>query len=203
MTIGPAALFQTLAVVAALAHATVPADNRHLSCKPAQIAFDVPSAWGVDNEQTLLEQGFVVPPGPMYALVASPGPLPSHEAFNPSSVPWLFVTVETDDDLLPPSQLYKLAPEYLQYLANVSPSSTAPLKNLDAHHPVQQGGLSGSAGAFTVAGARGETSIDEEAYEKGDRLWLIIAGCSASCYETNQTTITQVVNSVRVGTAAQ
>ncbi len=202
MTLGPTRLFSALAVFAALAQVAVPPENSHVSCKAAQIAFDVPRTWGIDNEQTLFEQGFIVPPEPLYALVASPGPAPSHNAFNPSSVPWLFVTVETDDNLLPPSELYKLAPEYLQYLAYSSPGATTSVESLVPHHPVREGGLSGSAAALRVASAGGATSIDELAYEKGDRLWLVIAGCSASCYEKNQTTITEIVDSVRVGTAA-
>jgi hypothetical protein len=186
---------------AASPHA-VPAENSHLSSKPAQIAFDIPRTWVIDDEQTLFEQGFIVPPEPLYAVVASPGPLPSHYAFNPSSTPWLFVTAETDDNLLPPSQLYELAPEYLQYLANDSPGSTTTVKSLEAHHVVQQGGLSGSAAALIVAAPGGATSIDEVAYEKGDRLWLMIAGCSVSCYDHNRSTITQIVRSLRVGAAA-
>ncbi len=39
-------------------------------------------------------------------------------------------------------------------------------------------------------------------HEKGGELWLVIAGCSASCYHNNQTTITQILRSVRVGTAS-
>ena len=143
-----------------------------------------------------------MPPEPLYALVASPAALPSHKAFNPSLVPWLFVTVENDDDLLPPPELYKLAPEYLQYLGTASPGATTSVKSLVAPHLVRQGGLSGSAAALTVASPGGATSIDELAYERGDRLWLVIAGCSASCYEKYRTTITQIVQSVRVGTAA-
>jgi hypothetical protein len=202
MFLGPTRLFLAMALFSALAHTAVPAQNSYVACKPARIAFDVPKAWAIDNEQTLFEQGFVVPPLPLYASVASPGPLPSHNAFNPSSVPWLFVTVETDDDLLPPPQLYELAPEYLQYLGNNGPEATTSVKSLVAHHRAQEGGLTGSAAAMTVASPEGATSIDEVAYEKGDRLWLVIAGCSASCYEKYQTTITQVVDSVRVGTAA-
>ena len=202
MALGPTRLFSALAVLAALAHTAAPGQNLHESCKPAQIAFDVPKTWVTDNEQALFEQGFIVPPEPLYALVASPAPSPSHKAFNPSLVPWLFVTVENDDDLLPPAQLYELAPEYLQYLGNDSPGATTSVKSLVAHHLVQEGGLSGSATALTVTSPGGATSIDELAYEKGDRLWLVIAGCSASCYEKYQTTIAQIVDSVRVGTAA-
>jgi hypothetical protein len=103
-------------------------------------------------------------------LVPSPTPLPSHNAFNPSTVPCLFETVETDDDLLPPSELYKLAPKYLQYLANDSSGVRTSVKSLVAPHPVQQGGLSESAAALAVASPEDQTIIDELAYEKGDRL---------------------------------
>ena len=202
MAVGPTKLLSVLAVLAALAHAAAPGQNQHERCRPAQIAFDVPKTWVTDNEQTLFEQGFIVPPEPLYTLVASPAALPSHKAFNPSLVPWLFVTVENDDDLLPPPELYKLAPEYLQYLGTASPGATTSVRSLVAPHLVRQGGLSGSAAALTVASPGGATSIDELAYEKGDRLWLVIAGCSASCYEKYRTTITQIVQSVRVGTAA-
>ena len=156
----------------------------------------------VDDEQELSEEGFIVPPEPLYALVASPAKTPAFVAFNPSPAPWLFVTVETDHDLLPPSQLYELAPEYLEDLGTQSGPASTEVKTLVPDHPVHQGGLSGSAAALTVVSPVGNTSIDDLAYEKGSRLWLVIAGCSASCYDKNHATITQIVNGVRVGTAA-
>ena len=182
---------------------SAPATNElHEHSKPAQISFDVPGSWVVDDEQELSQVGFIVPPEPLYALVASPAKTPAFMAFNPSPVPWLFVTVETDHDLLPPSQLYELAPQYLEELGTQSGPASTEVKTLMPHHPVHQGGLSGSAAALTVVSASGKTSIDDLAYEKGSRLWLVIAGCSASCYDNNQTTITQIVSSVRVGTAS-
>ncbi len=188
----------SLALFGALVSA--PATNElHEHSKPAQISFDVPGAWVVDDEQELFEAGFIVPPEPLYALVASPAKTPAFVAFNPSSVPWLFVTVETDNDLLPPSQLYELAPEYLEELGTGSGPASTEVKTLVAHHPVHQGGLSGSAAALTVVSTAGNTSIDDLAFEKGSELWLVIAGCSASCYDNNQPTIKQIVSSVRVG----
>jgi hypothetical protein len=74
MTLGPTKLLPALAVFTALVHGAAQAQNLHVTCKPAQIAFDVPKAWVIDNENTLFEQGFIVPPEPLYALVASPGP---------------------------------------------------------------------------------------------------------------------------------
>ncbi len=196
----PGQMGRLLALALSGALVSAPATNElHEHSKPAQISFDVPGSWVVDDEQELFDVGFIVPPEPLYALVASPAKTPAFMAFNPSSVPWLFVTVEADHDLLPPSQLYELAPEYLQELATQSGPAPTEVKTLVPHHPVHQGGLSGSAAALTVVSPAGHTSIDDLAYEKGGRLWLVIAGCSASCYDNNQTTITQIVSSVRVG----
>ena len=90
-----------------------------------------------------------------------------------------------------------------QYLVQAEPGYYgAKVKTLVAHHPVHQGGLSGSTAALMVVSSTGSTSFDELAYEKGSQLWLIVAGCSASCYDNNRTTITQIVNGVRVGTSA-
>ncbi len=154
------------------------------------------------TEQALFEQGFIVPPEPLYALVASPATTPASVALNPSSVPWLFVTVENDDDMLAPSQLYELAPQYLEHLADESGNPVSAVKTLVPPHPVHQGGLSGSAAALMVVSPAGSTGFDELAYGKGSRLWLVIAGCSASCFGTNRAPITQIVNSVRVGAAS-
>ena len=194
-------VFTALVLLAGLAH--LPAGGYlHEYNGPAQIAYDVPKDWAVDNEKALFEAGFIVPPEPLYALVASPTPTPASVALNASAVPWVFVTVETDKDLLPASELYELAPEYLQSLAKESGNPATAVKALAPHRPVRQGGLNGSAAAIMVVSAAGSTSFDEVAYEKGDQIWMVIAGCSATCYGQDYTSITHVVNSVKVGTAA-
>jgi len=189
-----------LAVLGALAHTGAGANDVHEGSSAAQISFDVPKDWVVQNEQELFTSGFIVPPEPLFALVASPAPAPSSFVLEASTAPWLFVTVEDPTSMLPPSQTYELVP---QYLVQAEPGySGAKVKALVAHHPVQQGGLSGSAAALMVVSSSASTSFDELAYEKGSQLWLIVAGCSASCYDNNRTTITQIVNGVRVGTSA-
>jgi hypothetical protein len=110
------------------------------------------------------------------------------------------VTVEDPPAILPPSQTYELVP---QYLVQAEPGySSATVKTLVAHHSVHQGGLSGSTAALMVVSRAGNTSFDELAYEKYGQLWIVVAGCSSSCYDNNRTTITQILNGVRVGKAA-
>ena len=112
-------------------------------------------------------------------LVASPSQAPSSFVLEASPAPWLFVTVEDVPRILPPSQTYELVP---QYLLQAEPGYYgAEVKTLVAHHPVHQGGLSGSTAAVTLVSSVGSTSFDELAYEKGGQLWLIVAGCSATC----------------------
>jgi hypothetical protein len=189
-----------LAVLGALAYTGAGANDVHEGSSAAQISFDVPKDWVVQNEQELFISGFIVPPEPLFALVASPARAPSSFVLEASSAPWLFVTVEDPTPMLPPSQAYELVP---QYLVQAEPGySGAKIKTLVAHHHVQQGGLSGSAATLMVVSSTASTSFDELAYEKGSQLWLIVAGCSASCYDNNRTTITQIVNGVRVGTSA-
>ena len=94
----------TLLIVGLVAQSASGAGYRHEYNKAAQIAFDLPTGWTVDSEPTLVAVGFIVPPEPLYALVAAPTEAPASVALNASAVPWLFVTVETDSDLRPDVQ---------------------------------------------------------------------------------------------------
>jgi hypothetical protein len=149
-----------------------------------------------------VQVGFIVPPLPLYALVAAPTKTPASVALNSSAVPWVFVTVETDHDLLPAAHLYELAPEYLESLASQSGNPVTAVRALVPHRSVHQGGLNGSSVALTVVSPMGSTSFNELAYEKASKLWMVIAGCSSACYDENHTLITQIMTGVRVGSAA-
>jgi hypothetical protein len=199
--------FLAVAVLGALAHTGAGVNigagvnDTPEGSSAAQISFDVPTNWVVENEQELFGAGFIVPPDPLFALVASPLQKSSSFVLEGSTAPWLFVTVEDVPNVLPPAQAYELVPEYLM---GAEPGySGADIKTLVAHHSVHQGGLSGSTAALMIIASGGSTSFDEVVYEKATRLWLVVAGCSASCYDKNQSTITQIVSSVRVGTAAE
>jgi hypothetical protein len=189
-----------LAALGTLAHTGIAAIDVREGSAAAQISFEVPKDWVVQNETELFISGFIVPPEPLFALVASPARAPSDIVLEASAAPWLFVTVEDPPSMLPPSQTYELVP---QYLVQAEPGySSATVKTLVAHHSVHQGGLSGSTAALMVVSRAGSTSFDELAYEKDGQLWIVVAGCSSSCYDNNRTTITQIVNGVRVGKAA-
>jgi hypothetical protein len=200
MNPAPLKFLLATALLGALARPGAVVPYVHEGSLAAQISFGVPEDWVVQNEHELLISGFIVPPEPLFTLVASPSQAPSSFVLEASSAPWLFVTVEAVPAILPPSQAYELVP---QYLLEAEPGYYgAEVKALVAHHSVHQGGLSGSTAALMVVSSAGTTSFDEVVYEKSSQLWLIVAGCSASCYDSNRTTIVQIVNGVRVGTAA-
>jgi hypothetical protein len=122
----------------------------------------------VQNKQALFEVGFIVPPEPLFALVASPAPASSSFVLQASAVPWLFVTVEDLTSMLSPSQSHELS---AQYLEQGEPGySAATVKTLVAHRPVHQGGLSGSTAALMVIAPISSASFAEQAYEKGGQL---------------------------------
>ncbi len=183
MNPAPLKFLQATALLGALPRPGAVVPYVHEGNLAAQFSFGVPDDWVVQNEQELSTSGFIVPPAPLFALVASPSQAPSSVVLEASSAPWLFVTVEEVPPIEPPSQACQLVP---QYLVQAEPGySGATVKTLVAHHFAHQGGLSGSTAALTVASSAGSTSFDELAYEKNGQLWLIVAGCSASCYDSN------------------
>ena len=99
----------TLALLGALVR--IGPTQMHESCKPAPISFNLPKNWVVNNEQTLFEVGFIVPPMPLYAVVASPSAKPYRNALLPSAAPWVLVTLENVSATLPPAETYELTPQ--------------------------------------------------------------------------------------------
>ena len=61
-----------LAALGTLAHTGTAARDVHEGSTAAQISFEVPKDWVVQNETELFISGFIVPPEPLFALVASP-----------------------------------------------------------------------------------------------------------------------------------
>ena len=184
MNPAPLKFLQATALLGALPRPGAVVPYVHEGNLAAQFSFGVPDDWVVQNEQELSTSGFIVPPAPLFALVASPSQAPSSVVLEASSAPWLFVTVEEVPPIEPPSQLASWCPNIWCRLSPVIPAPT--VKTLVAHHFAHQGGLSVSTAVSHGRGpSAGSTSFDELAYEKNGQLWLIVAGCSASCYDSN------------------
>lgn len=180
------------------------------SGKGALISFELPSAWQVQSERTLEQNGYLVPPYPAYAVVAGaepptlagvPNP-PSGYAFSETPSPWFTLLVETATSPVPsPNEAYTLAPlaeVILQRSAGLDPQ----VRSLSRPVEVSSGGIRGSQdrSEVLVTGA-GDIELDEVVYVKGNTVWMAMAGCTVACYDGNSVTVSRVIDSVRVGTA--
>ncbi len=181
------------------------------SSQAGHISYELPSAWNVQNEHKLQKAGYLAAPYPTYTLIAGAEPArlsgvsnpPYGYAFSETPSPWFLVVVKTGTSAAPsPSKAYQLAPQgeaSFQEEQGLNPrvvSLTQPLH-------VSSGGLQGSEdrSEVIVPGA-GDIELNEVVYAKGETIWMAMAGCTVACYNANAATVTQVIDSVKVGTAS-
>ncbi|HXW80887.1 MAG TPA: hypothetical protein VEJ84_15400 [Acidimicrobiales bacterium] len=181
------------------------------SNKTAMISYELPSSWQVENEHNLEQAGYLFGPYPTYELIAGGEPAtlggvpnpPGVYAFSETPRPWFMAFVDTGASPAPlPSVAYQLAPDgemTLQREQGLEPS----LVNLTEPADVYSGDVRGSVdrSELVVPGA-GEIELNEVGYTKGNTVWEAMVGCTVACYNANEATINQVINSVRVGPAA-
>lgn len=181
------------------------------SNKTALISYDLPASWQVESEHNLEKAGYLFAPYPTYELIAGGEPAilvgvpnpPTAYAFSETPSPWFVAVVETGASPAPlPSVAYELAPEgemTIQQEQGLDPS----LVNLSEPAAVYSGGVRGSEdrSELMVPGA-GEIELNEVGYARGNTVWEAMAGCTVACYNANEATINQVIDSVRVGAAA-
>ena len=165
----------------------------------------------MQNEHSLEKFGYLSAPYPAYTLIAGAEPAtlagvpnpPSDYALSETPSPWFMVLVETATSPAPsPGTAYELAPEgevTLQEEQGLRPS----VISLTKPEGVSSGGLRGSEdrSEVIVPGA-GDIELDEVVYTKGDTAWIAMAGCTVACYNANAVTLSSVISSVKVGTAA-
>ena len=181
------------------------------SCKKELLSYQLPSAWQVQNEHSLEKIDYLSAPYPAYTLMAGAEPATLAGVPNPPSVyalsetpsPWFMVLVETTTSPAPSSgTAYELAPQgevTLLEAQGLNPS----VISLTRPDGVRSGGFRGSEdrSEVIVPGA-GDIEMDEVVYTKGDTAWIAMAGCTVACYNANAVTLSGVISSVKVGTAA-
>ena len=181
------------------------------SSQAGRISYELPSAWNVQNENKLQEVGELAPPYPAYTLIAGAEPAelggvpnpPYGYAFSETPSPWFLVVVKTGTAAAPsPSRAYQLAPAgeaSLQEQEGLAPRVVSLTQPLD----VSSGGLRGSEdrSEVIVPGA-GDIELNAVVYAKGQTIWMAMVGCTLACYNANAATLTQVIDSVKVGTAS-
>jgi hypothetical protein len=181
------------------------------SSEAGRISYELPSAWNVQNEDNLQKAGYLTAPYSTYTLIGGAEPArlsgvpnpPDGYAFSETPSPWFLVVVKTGTSAAPsPSNAYQLAPDgeaSFQEQQGLDPrvvSLTQPLH-------VSSGGLQGSEdrSEVIVPGA-GDIELNEVVYAKGETIWMAMVGCTVACYNASAATLTQVIDSVKVGTAS-
>ena len=181
------------------------------SCEKELISYQLPSAWQVQSEHTLEKIGYLSAPYPAYSLIAGAEPAtlagvpnpPSDYALSETPSPWFMVLVETATSPAPsPEKAYELGPEgevTFQEEQGLNPS----VVSLTQPRDVGSGAFRGSEdrSEVIVPGA-GDVELDEVVYTEGHTAWIAIAGCTVSCYNAHAATMSRVIDSVKVGTAA-
>ncbi len=181
------------------------------SSEAGRISYELPSAWNVQNEHSLQKAGDLSAPYPTYTLIAGAEPAtlsgvpnpPYGYAFSETPSPWFLVVVKTGTSAAPsPSNAYQLAPDgeaSLQEQGGLAPRVVSLTQPLD----VSSGGLQGSEdrSEVIVPGA-GDIELNEVVYAKGQTIWMAMVGCTVACYNANAAQLTQVIDSVKVGTAS-
>ena len=181
------------------------------SCEKELISYQLPSAWQVQSEHTLEKIGYLSAPYPAYSLIAGAEPAtlagvpnpPSDYALSETPSPWFMVLVETATSPAPsPEKAYELGPEgevTFQEEQGLDPSAVS----LTQPRDVGSGAFRGSEdrSEVIVPGA-GDVELDEVVYTEGHTAWIAIAGCTVACYNAHAVTMSRVIDSVKVGTAA-
>ncbi len=174
-------------------------------------SFEIPSAWQVQGERSLENTGYLDGPPPVYALIAGAEPAqlsgvanpPTDYAFSETPGPWFMALIQTGTTATPSSGgAYQLAPDFevaLQESEGLDPSVISLTRPVD----VRSGRVRGSQdrSEVIVTGA-GDIEMDEVVYAQGHTIWMTMAGCTVACYNANAATLSRVISSVKVGTAA-
>jgi hypothetical protein len=183
----------------------------HYSSTLGPISWELPSTWHVQSEYSLEKNGYLQAPYPAYTLIAVAEPAqldgvdnpPSVYAFSETPSPWFMVLMESDTSSAPPAaKAYKLAPEgemTLQEKEGLGPR----LVSLTKPANVSSGRIRGSQdrSEVIVPGA-GDIELDEVVYARGRTVWMTMVGCTVACFNANAATLSMIIKSVKVGTAA-
>ncbi len=172
------------------------------------ISYELPASWQVQNEHYLEKIGFISAPYPAYISIggAEPPELdgvanpPNNYAFSETPSPWFMASVITGPAAAPPpADAYRLAPDdevrVQEQQSGLVPAVTSVTRVVD----VSFGGLKGSEdrSEIVVPGA-GAIELNGVVYAKGKTVWLLMVGCSVTCYNANAVAVAKVIDSVKV-----
>jgi hypothetical protein len=195
-------------VVAALALGaalTACSDGHVVSSQSQQLYVKVPSSWTVFSEHDLSKDGAfrsLFTSAPIFAAIAfgtkhaRPG-----DAFTPTRYPWAIVVVRP----LSGAEQSQMSLNGLRdVLFNVDTLQTegANVNSLTSPSLLVNGSLHGTLVAYEIQGSQASSALayEQETWVNSatNKVWVLMAGCSPSCFQSQQPVISRIVQSFLV-----
>jgi hypothetical protein len=205
MTRARSRLFAAAAALVLGAGLAACSDGHVVSSDTQQLYLKVPSSWTVFDEHALVKDGAIgslFTSAPTFATIAfgarhvRPG-----DAFTPTAYPWAIVVVRP----LSGSEQSQMSFNGLRdVLFNVDDLQTegANVQSLGTPALLVKGGLHGTLVAYEIQGAQASSALayEQETWVNSatNKVWVLMAGCSPSCFQAQQTVISRVVQSFLV-----
>ncbi|MGA3219400.1 MAG: hypothetical protein ABSE77_10070 [Acidimicrobiales bacterium] len=170
-----------------------------------QLYLKVPSSWTVFDEHALAHDGAfgsLFTSTPIFATIAfgtrhaRPG-----DAFTPTGYPWMIVVVRP----LNGTEQSQMSFNGLRdVLFNVDTLQTegANVQSLATPALLVKGSLHGTLVAYEVQGSQASSALayEQETWVNSatNKVWVLMAGCSPSCFQAQQTVIGRIMQSFLV-----
>ena len=180
-------------------------DGHVVSSHSQQLYLKVPSNWTVFDQHALAKDGAfssLFTSTPLFATIAfanrhaRPG-----DAFTPTGYPWAIVVVRP----LNGSEQSQMSLNGLRdVLFNVDALQTegANVQPLATPALLVKGSLHGTLVAYEVQGSQASSSLayEQETWVNSatNRVWVLMAGCSPSCFQAQEPVINRVMQSFLV-----
>ncbi len=184
---------------------TACSDGHVVSSEPQQLYLKVPSSWTVFSEHELSKDGAfgsLFTSTPMFAAIAfgtkhaRPG-----DAFSPTSYPWAIVVVRP----LSSAEQSQMSLNGLRdVLFNVDTLQTegANVQSLATPSLLVKGSLHGTLVAYEIQGSQANSALayEQETWVNSatSKVWVLMAGCSPSCFQAQQPVISRIMQSFLV-----
>ena len=194
----------SVGVVALASVLSACANNHVVSSKHQDVYFNVPSSWRVYSEHALARttkfQGLLSnPPAFIAAAVASAHPAAS-QAFSPSSYPWAIALVRQLDPTTRAQMSFEGLSDVLVNVDSLNQEGAA-VQPLAQSKLLLNGSLRGTVVSYQI-GTGPSTAIDYEqatwVNSATTKVWALMVGCSANCYQLNKSEIDRVIQSFYV-----
>jgi hypothetical protein len=195
-------------VVAALVSGvalTACSDGHVVSSDSQQLYLKVPSNWTVFDQHELSKDGAfssLFTSTPIFAAIAfgakhaRPG-----DAFTPTGYPWAIVVVRPLS-VAEQSQMSLNGLRDVLFNVDTLQSEGANVNSLASPSLLVKGSLHGTLVAYEIQGSQASSALayEQETWVNSatSKVWVLMAGCSPSCFQSQQPVISRIVQSFLV-----